>query len=214
MVCYIEEVDSTQHICNGANSLINVADATAEDCPYGGKVVESGSDDGGADATEGDGILQASEVETTTLICNPTPTNLSQVTALGSDAQCPGGWQLIELGGDANVNGTLDAEEIAASFYICNQLPYIETDTDLAVLFGEDLALMASAVDGDGESLEIEWVQTTGTMGVFDDATSLTPIFTAPSPTYRERITLELRVTDDRGATAVTEVSVMVTPVL
>ena len=77
---------STQHIvCNGAdgqdgatgangqngiNSLINLADATTDECPNGGTRIEVGLDNGDGEGIAYDGVLHADEIDSITLMCN------------------------------------------------------------------------------------------------------------------------------------------------
>ncbi len=124
--------------------LISTSDvAPGADCTYGGVKIESGIDD------DGDGILDADEVDNTDYACNGADgadgsngTNGSNGTdgangadgadgANGSDAlidvtaepagdNCPGGGQRIDVGVDDDNDGVLDAEEIDSTSYICN----------------------------------------------------------------------------------------------
>jgi len=55
---------------DGANSLISIVDASATDCPAGGKTISTGTDDGKGGAKSGDGVLQVSEVTSTFSVCN------------------------------------------------------------------------------------------------------------------------------------------------
>jgi len=55
---------------DGANSLVNVVDATATECPTGGKTISTGTDNGNGDGKAGDGTLQAGEITSTFSICN------------------------------------------------------------------------------------------------------------------------------------------------
>jgi hypothetical protein len=89
------EIDLTGYVCNGVdgatgptgptgalgnsdydgtghNSLVNVTpfDGTRGDCDEGGLEVETGLDDGGATDTADDGILGATEVDETQILCH------------------------------------------------------------------------------------------------------------------------------------------------
>lgn len=91
-------------------------------CAEGGVRVESGVD------TDGDGALDVDEVEHVEVLCSG---------AAGSDAgdglvslddeppgaACPDGGVRIDLGLDADGDGTLDPEEIAATEYACDGTP-------------------------------------------------------------------------------------------
>lgn len=209
-----EEIQSSEIICQGVASLLQTREASSAECPFGGVAIEIGKDTGSGAGTANDGILQADEIESVSLVCIPQPPRLTNITLVEPDEQCLGGWEVTSFGDDLNMNGILEDSEIVGTYRYCNQRPYVSTETDMVMLFGASTQLNAVAFDSDGESVEIEWVQTTGTLGIFDDPTSMTPVYTAPSPSRREAVTLELRVTDDRGATSVASVKVMVTPVL
>lgn len=67
----IEEIESTQYICNGSkgsnglNSLFNLkAEPVGDNCPAGGQNLEVGID------TNGNGILDADEIQSTQYICD------------------------------------------------------------------------------------------------------------------------------------------------
>lgn len=60
-----------QNGADGHNSLVVVAPVAAgSECPAGGQRIQVGLDDGHGGATADDGILQASEVDQTTYVCN------------------------------------------------------------------------------------------------------------------------------------------------
>lgn len=72
-----DEVDTTIPICNGASggldgftTLVSVTDASAEDCPTGGKRINIGLDDGAGDGTPRDAVLHDDEIDTSFNICN------------------------------------------------------------------------------------------------------------------------------------------------
>ena len=70
------EVDSTTPVCNpragsdGHRALISIGDASALECPTGGKLIRSGTDDGAGGGIARDGILQPGEIDSTTPVCN------------------------------------------------------------------------------------------------------------------------------------------------
>ena len=120
------EVDGTTYVCNGGNgqdglrSLIAVtAEPAGANCATGGQRVEYGIDD------DGNGTLDAAEVDGTTYVCNGAdgtspPQSLLSVTAEPAGANCATGGQRIDHGIDDNGNGTLDAVEIDGTTFICN----------------------------------------------------------------------------------------------
>jgi hypothetical protein len=88
----------------GAESLINVtAEPPGKNCPYGGERIDVGVD------TDGDGILQQSEVQHTTYVCNGAPGSVA-VTDAGSDTSttCQVKGNLAYNGGPVISNVVLD----------------------------------------------------------------------------------------------------------
>jgi hypothetical protein len=120
------EIDGTTYVCNGGNgqdgqrSLIAVtAEPAGANCATGGQRVEYGIDD------DGNGTLDAAEVDGTTYVCNGAdgttpPQSLLSVTAEPAGANCATGGQRIDHGIDDDGNGTLDAAEIDGTTFICN----------------------------------------------------------------------------------------------
>jgi hypothetical protein len=120
------EIDGTTYVCNGANgdnglrSLIAVtAEPAGANCATGGQRVEYGIDD------DGNGTLDAAEVDGTTYVCNGAdgttpPQSLLSVTAEPAGANCATGGQRVDHGIDDDGNGTLDAAEIDGTTFICN----------------------------------------------------------------------------------------------
>jgi hypothetical protein len=120
------EIDGTTYVCNGASgddglrSLIAVtAEPAGANCATGGQRVEYGIDD------DGNGTLDAAEVDGTTYVCNGAdgttpPQSLLDVTAEPAGANCASGGQRIDHGIDDDGNGALDAAEIDGTTFICN----------------------------------------------------------------------------------------------
>jgi OmcA/MtrC family decaheme c-type cytochrome len=89
-------------------------------CANGGTMVQFGLD------ANGNGALDASEVSSTSYVCNGTGTSsLVKSSVEGPGMNCPYGGTKIETGIDANNDNTLDAGEInaAATTYACNGAP-------------------------------------------------------------------------------------------
>jgi subtilisin family serine protease len=125
------EVDHLEYVCNGVGgsdgkpALVSITDEAAGDnCPAGGKKVEAGID------ANGNGVLDAAEVDQTSYICNgsdgatgsdgtPGGQSLVETTALASGADCAAGGILVKTGLDANGNGKLDADEITSVTAVC-----------------------------------------------------------------------------------------------
>ncbi len=102
---------------DGANGVVATsAEPSGANCKYGGSKVEIGLD------TNGNGSLDASEVTSTTYVCNGAGTSsLVKTSAEPAGANCPFGGTRIETGLDTNNDGTLGASEInaAATSYVC-----------------------------------------------------------------------------------------------
>ncbi len=106
-----------------AARVLNSAPASA--CPNGGITVETGVD------TNGNGVLDPSEVQNTQYVCNGAPgtngtngtngqTSLVSITAEPAGANCTYGGSKISSGLDANGDGILQASEVTGTSYICN----------------------------------------------------------------------------------------------
>ena len=136
------EVDSTTPVCNPASgtnghaALIAIVDTSAVDCPNGGRLVQSGSDDGDGGGIANDGVLQPGEVDATAPICHGTngtngtngESGESSLVAIANatTAQCPTGGKLIGVGldngdgGGIARDGVLQPGEIDSTTPICN----------------------------------------------------------------------------------------------
>ncbi len=135
------EITATYYVCNGVagtsgadgtngtnglNSLVNSsAEAAGTNCANGGQKVESGLDD------NGDGTLAADEVDSTSYVCNGTDgangadgTNGLNSLVNSSDepagTNCANGGQKVESGLDNDGSGTLTADEVVSTSYVCN----------------------------------------------------------------------------------------------
>jgi len=104
---------------DGEDQLIDVAtEPPGADCPAGGAAIRSGTD------TDGDGELDDEEVTSTRFVCSEADsTTLVRVDAEAPGASCAGGGVAIHTGEDANHNGLLDDDEIAATEYVCGPEP-------------------------------------------------------------------------------------------
>lgn len=113
-----EEVDSTAYACSvaGAASLVSITPEPAgASCPGGGQRVEAGIDD------DGDGVLDADEVESTSYVCDGVPgaAALVSVTPEPAGASCAEGGSRVDAGLDDDGDGTLDPEEVTSTSYAC-----------------------------------------------------------------------------------------------
>lgn len=123
--CVKEKVEPINGIdgANGFNALVTIeSEPIGENCVAGGLKISVGQDD------NENGILDESEIESISYICNGTSGSdgqtLSDLLAKTS-AELPGdncefGGTLIEVGNDANSNAILEADEVASSFFLCN----------------------------------------------------------------------------------------------
>jgi hypothetical protein len=110
---------------NGKNSLIDfVAEPAGANCVNGGYKVLSGIDQ------NGNGTLDASEVQVTKYLCNGEngsggsgsngKNSLISFVTEGAGANCAKGGYKVTSGVDANGNNVLDASEVQNTAYICN----------------------------------------------------------------------------------------------
>jgi OmcA/MtrC family decaheme c-type cytochrome len=102
----------------GANALATTsAEPPGAHCPTGGVKLDVGPD------ANGDGALEAAEVTSTSYVCGATgASTLVKTSDEPAGANCRAGGVKVEVGLDANGNGTLDASEVNASAtrYVCN----------------------------------------------------------------------------------------------
>ena len=130
---------------DGPGALVSVTvEAAGANCADGGLMIESGIDD------NGDGTLDAAEVDTTTYVCNgeggdpgdpgdPGVSALVNITDEPAGDNCASGGQMVEAGIDDNGDGILDPAEVDTTNYVCNGenlLP--ETSESCAVCHGEE----------------------------------------------------------------------------
>jgi hypothetical protein len=125
------EVSSTSYVCSGtsgsvgSNGSTTLTKLTTEvpgtNCANGGSKVEAGPD------SNGNGVLDAAEVSTTSYVCNGASgqigsnglSTLTKLTAEAAGANCPTGGSRVDAGLDSNVNGVLDAAEVTTTTYVC-----------------------------------------------------------------------------------------------
>ncbi|WP_318308956.1 DUF7151 family protein [Flagellimonas crocea] len=120
----VEEVSSSQYLCNnapaeGLTSLISTTiEPAGANCENGGYRLDVGLD------SNLNGTLDAGEVTTSEYLCNIDPSDgltslISTVIEMPGDNCSSGGYRL-DVGLDSNQNGTLDAEEVTTTEYLCN----------------------------------------------------------------------------------------------
>lgn len=114
------EIAETHYLCHGtdgasgASSLVDVSDEPAgENCADGGRRVDVGLDG------DGDGVLDQTEIELTTFLCDDAAA-LVETTTEPAGANCPYGGQRVDIGHDADGSGALDPSEIEDTEFICN----------------------------------------------------------------------------------------------
>ena len=124
-------------------ALVERVDATAEQCANGGVVITTGVD------TNGNGTLEVGEVRDSQVVCNGTTGDKGSTGQDGlrtlvvrseepAGANCTQGGEKVEAGVDDNGDGTLDAEEIDTTTYVCvgqagQDAPALLTETSTAV---------------------------------------------------------------------------------
>lgn len=119
----------------GIKSLFNISTISPNaDCLNGGQKIESGLD------KNRNSLLDDSEVESTSYICNGTNgsngtngiNSLTNITEVSASSVCEAGGFKIDVGLDNNRNNILDADEIESTRYICNG---INGDYDKQIMF-------------------------------------------------------------------------------
>jgi hypothetical protein len=96
--------------------VATTVEAAGANCADRGVKISSGAD------TNGNGILETSEVTNVQYACNGAggAGSIVRTVALASgDAHCPAGGDAVQVGTDANGNGVLDASEIISTAYVC-----------------------------------------------------------------------------------------------
>lgn len=102
---------------SSASMLVaTTVEAAGANCAAGGVKISSGAD------TNGNGILETSEVTNVQYACNGAGgagSIVKTVALTAGDTHCPSGGDAVEVGTDANGNGVLDASEIISTAYVC-----------------------------------------------------------------------------------------------
>jgi hypothetical protein len=114
-----DEISSTSYVCSPVpleQQLVRVSTEPAgANCAYGGQAIATGLD------ADHDGTLGDDEVIAISYVCAGPPGTQTLVTVVSepAGAHCTYGGQAIETGADLDHDGTLDANEVAATSYVC-----------------------------------------------------------------------------------------------
>lgn len=109
--------------CSGDDAVssivVTATEAAGENCAAGGLKVEVGADD------NGNGILDADEVESTDYVCSGVDGTAGQETLITTSleeagANCADGGQRIAFGIDDNADGVLDPDEVDGTTFVCD----------------------------------------------------------------------------------------------
>ena len=112
-----------------------------------------------------------------------------------------------------DVHGNFDTDDVVITVSTFNSPPRANAGPDKRVHGGDDVFIMGSAVDLNGDSLQTKWTQIFGDTVTFDDS-NLQLSFTAPdvTPTTFKRLAFELTATDPLGLTDSDQVVIFVSP--
>jgi hypothetical protein len=117
------EIGGVAYVCNGSagaggmSSLVSVGtEDPGANCVNGGQRVDRGLD------SDASGMLRASEIQSTSYVCNGANgfDSLVGIVAEGAGSNCTSGGQKLEQGLDLNRNGSLDAFEVRGTSYVCD----------------------------------------------------------------------------------------------
>lgn len=114
----LSEVESSAYVCNGLdglNSLIKISSDGGNCGPYGGSLIEVGLD------LDADNVLDLSEVESYTYVCNGYDGADSLIEAVVNTYSACGGAEgmRVTVGIDYDADGYIDSGEVVNQFYIC-----------------------------------------------------------------------------------------------
>lgn len=159
-----DEITQTEYVCDAEappDALVDVApEPSGANCAYGGTAVTVGTD------TDRNGTLDASEITDTQYVCNPAPGQGALVDLVQEPPgdNCAYGGLAVSTGDDANNDGTLSADEIAHTEFLCADAGMQIDVTDLApggdCATGGYLIRTGRDADGDGSISASEAVDT------------------------------------------------------
>lgn len=215
------EASATHYVCNGATGAAGdagtsgavslnkvIVEAAGANCATGGYALQTGVDD------NDNGELDAAEVDATQYLCNSTaetPVVLSTQTYLGNaDEACPGGYVRVGFGIDADGDGSLSSSEQTGSIFSCNLLPRITSGATVVI---DDctqdpivVPVTVSDVDGEVTQTSVE-VLSSGSPLAFSSGPN-GEILLSPGA-HLSHAAIEVTVTDNFGATIVTELTLV-----
>jgi hypothetical protein len=131
------EVRTSSYVCNGVDGFTTlvavIMEAAGLNCPAGGQKITTGLDDGHGGAIARDGILQSSEITSTSYVCHgnngsdggAAHNSLLRFTAEPVGTHCAQGGTRVDAGiddgrnGSAADDGILQDGEIASTAYVC-----------------------------------------------------------------------------------------------
>ena len=196
---------------DGLNVLINSETEDAgENCENGGYLISSGIDN------NADGILDADEILSEDYICNGVDETADPANMLVTDseyvgeanAECPGGYILIELGYDLDMSDSLEGAEVETSFLNCNATPEIEVDSmTLVDDCGVDTIIPVTLSDVNG-TVDAASVSISVSGSSFVPTIDLSGNLTIPSGAHQSGAVLSITATDNFGAESIRDITV------
>ena len=221
-----EEVGTQEYVCNGTAGIdgetgvdgetgLSVLVETAEEppgenCENGGVAVHFGID------SNADGVLDEDEITEMEYICNGVdetadPANMlvTESEYIGEgNAECPGGYILIEFGYDLDMSDSLEGAEVETSFLNCNPVPELEVDN---LTFIDDcgvdsiIPVTLSDVNGTVDAVSVS-ISVSGSS--FVPTIDLSGNLTIPSGAHQSGAILSITATDNFGAESTKDITI------
>jgi hypothetical protein len=114
------EITATSYVCAGVGGSVTLVGVVVEPpgahCANGGQAIETGFD------TNGNGVLDPSEVSQTSYVCAGTngQESLIRIDPEQAGAHCSTGGSAIHIGIDTNDDAMLEDSEIQSTTYVCH----------------------------------------------------------------------------------------------
>ena len=172
------EVDDVSYICNGTdgadgidgvsgingndglNALISVtAEPAGTNCANGGQKIAVGID------SSSDGVLDLSEIDDTSYVCDGGGTNgvdgtdglisLVLVSDENPGTNCATGGKKVESGLDVNIDGILETSEVTDRNYVCNGVNGLDGGDGLSALISMTAELAGVNCANGGQKIEV-----------------------------------------------------------